>query len=556
MQVRVLSMAALFALVAACGSSDGKIGDDGVGGDGGATKTDSGIGPGYDAGPPVDTGPVLGGTFVENFTWKGNHASSINGGKGTTVWWNPDAWDMRGDTEWQSTQVLPDPTDSTLGNAVDIHKAASADPSNPTQDNGAYVVGGDGSPGLGVMSLSEQDILSARLRNPMVISASKPGIITFRAARFVTTGHWWEIAITPASRVTGGEYTPVPSNASFCSSALKNCNDGLDGPVSSDDGTPGPGHRPAEEAINLVLTGWPDIPTCSGMQYYFRAALETQFGNGPKSKTIFNKHDVFNDPKALPVTKPEEINYLYAWRAEYRPDGIDLYGDMNKDGSFSFHEHFAVAIPWSEVHVQLLGIAYQADHHPQKDCGWVGKERDIVWRNVTVSPMKYSRTSVAPHDTVTKNVSRETGCMGYDIRDTLRFGPPVKGVPQANAAGYQPHDNALYASDKKGPTLDVSIDITADQAKAAFARFLYDIEGTGTATLTINGKAVSAMPTTSTVACAGADGGLDPTFDNVWVRRGIDVPLSMLKEGANTIHIETKGTVYLDRLQLEFSHVD
>jgi hypothetical protein len=91
---------------------------------------------------------------------------------------------------------------------TDIHRALSADPDDARIDN-RDVVGGDGSPGVGIMHTDFQGIVSARLRNGCsshrrVRRSSRSGL------RFQTTAHWWEIAITPTTRVVGAEYTSVP----------------------------------------------------------------------------------------------------------------------------------------------------------------------------------------------------------------------------------------------------------------------------------------------------------------------------------------------------------
>src|SRR4029453_2092449 len=85
-------------------------------------------------------------------------------GKATTVWWNPDVWDARGDSSFLAINAT--------GYHVDVHKALSADPTDGREDNNTYAVGGDGSPGVAAMRMDYQGISSARLRNPMLISAT------------------------------------------------------------------------------------------------------------------------------------------------------------------------------------------------------------------------------------------------------------------------------------------------------------------------------------------------------------------------------------------------
>ena len=67
---------------------------------GGDAGSDAGSDAGFDAGPPPAPG-----FFQEKFTWQGNHAATIADGGSTTVHWNPDAWDIRGLTDYLSSDV-------------------------------------------------------------------------------------------------------------------------------------------------------------------------------------------------------------------------------------------------------------------------------------------------------------------------------------------------------------------------------------------------------------------------------------------------------------------
>jgi hypothetical protein len=288
----------------------------------------------------------------EPFTWAGAHAATITAqpppgntrsGMGhdcagalpagstanattalaTTVWWNPDLWDVRGDTSFPA--IAPPAT----GYHIDVHHAASADPTDGREDNSVYAVGGDGSPGIAAMRMDYQGISSARLRNPLLISAARPGVVTFYTTKFLTTAHWWEVALTPTDVVSGAEQTAVPS-----------VEDGLDGPFAESDGTPGPGHRPAQDSINVIATGSSDVPCSVGWSTRFAVTRSV----GGVTKDVFNPITSFTQ---LVQTDPSELEDLYLWRIEIRPDRIDLLADLDRDGLPEPIESFPVNVPWS-----------------------------------------------------------------------------------------------------------------------------------------------------------------------------------------------------------------
>jgi hypothetical protein len=498
--------------------------------------------------------------FTETFTWKGDHAASAGTGSSSSVFWNPDDWDVRGANDFLTGTINSDV--GQTGYHVDIVKAASADPTSGAVDPSGTTIGGDGSPGLGIMRVDEQAIVSARLRNPLLIaSETQPGIVTFNATRFVTTGHWWEISITPTDVVQGAEAGPVPGDAANCHSDANDCNDGLSGPADGD-GSPGPGRRPANQGINLDILGWPDIPLSSdaGNAFRYRFGTKAQIGNTDKTVDVW--HAQYG--MTLPTTSPDEKDLLYAYRIEYRPSGIDLYADFDKNGTFTFHQHFARPIPWSEVYVHFIALAYQADHHPQACCGFQGTVREMKWRNLGVRPVKYPHTSIAPRDQGTDRVARRTGWMSYDLRDLQRFGPPVNGAPQANDHVFSRVTSMAYTSFDVNwgdappgvKTVDLDVTLTADQAAAARARLLYDIKYTGTADVTINGAAIGQLlPATSEPAAANQGIPLSQAdFSDMWVHRSIEIASGKLKVGANHLHLDLRGKVQLDRLQLDFGH--
>src|SRR3989344_8116418 len=392
-------------------------------------------------------GTITDNYFYEPFTFQGDHAATLGGGTGTTVWWNANDWDTRGDTANNPIEC-PGADIPCKGNHIDVHLGKD-DLNDGTRVNDRYVINGDGSPGVATMHLDFEAIQSGRLRNPMLISSDNPGIVEFRTTNFVTTGHWWEIAIAPTNIVVGGENTSVPSPG-----------DGTQGFA----GNPGAGHFPPEDSINFISHGGQDA-SC------------TQFITGISKAIGGVKTEYLGD--FIPTSSAEK-DKLFKWQLKYYPDRIEVFRDTDGDGTVEPFDVFNVTVPWSEVYVTLLGVAYQADHHPQGSC-FQWQIREIPWKEVKVGPVKYAKTKAYPKEIGTSKIPMDTGWVGYDTRDTQRFGV-VNGVKQPNAGAYSKHTSNAFCSVTgsftcASPTSSkmLSFDLSAeDLARIARAQLIYD----------------------------------------------------------------------------------
>jgi hypothetical protein len=471
--------------------------------------------------------------LTENFPWLGNHAATVGAanpdGPGTTVWWDANTWDVRGDSSFISTFGNP-------GYHVDIHRAASPDPDDAEIAN-ATVIGGNGDPGIGIMQLDFQGILDARLRNPILISPTRTATVDFWATRFMTTAHWWEIALTPATRVVNGDYTAVPS-----------VNDALGDPLPPfTSPTPGPGKRPSVDSINLIATGFPDQPCTYG--WYVRFGVKKSIG-GNVSEFI-TQHQSLSE---LLPTDPADIDELYHWQMAIDPNQIRLYlGDDN--GVMHLIETFNVTTPWPEAYVHLLGVAYEADHHPAPPSCWqvTGQQRELAWRDIVVEPVKYASTAVVPDAT-----ARADGFLSFDLRDIQRFGPPVNGAPQPNTHGYDTYGSLGYCHSPSNefdffcpsPTsaVDLHFNLPAGPVPQR-SQFVYDIRavngnGTESVRLKVNGQDLGFLPPASTIA--GLNGA-------EWAHLSLDIPPAVLQTGTNSIHLDLAGHVQLDRMNVDLA---
>lgn len=499
-------------------------------------------------GPSAQAGQVTyengGYRFDEHFRWQGNHGATIGSAPNyaTTVWWDEASWDTRCDTTFISVEpVHDDGIDMTNAFHIDIHKAASADPHSGVIDNSVYALGGDGSPGIGIMHLDYQDICSARLRNPMLVQPTQPGVVTFYAPAFNTTGHWWEIAITPADKIVGGEHTSVPSVAS-----------GLPFPDTNVD-NPGPGHTPPADSINLVSIGSADAPCV------LSTGWRTRFG---VSKTIggVETHYVTQGVTQADylAADPSTANTLVRWQIAFAVDHVSLSADLDGSGTLTPLEAWPVSVPWSEVNVHLMAIGYQSSHHPQGSCN-LGHIRELQWREVSVFPVKYSRTDVFPKNSGTTHTPMDLGFMAYDLRDIQRLGS-VNGVPQANAAAFSSQHPGKYCADAGYPCFDSSsttptLDFTLAQnslANLQAINLVADLKDAGSgshqsATATLNGTALGRFPEHDDVL---------PNSNTDWVRRALAAPAAALHNGANSLHLALEPGAYMDRIEFELMYLD
>jgi cell wall-associated NlpC family hydrolase len=481
---------------------------------------------------PVPTTTVLDATpdgcaigFVcENFTWSGDHAATTANGVGKTVWWNPDRWDVRHDMAFDSQ-------DSYVH--TDLHKAATASATDGTEANDDSTTNGvPNTPGIAAMHVHETAIASARLRTPVVLDSRRPAIVRFSATRYVTGGHWWEVALTPD--ITAGEHTAVPGFYSAMAGPV----------VGSGASRGGPGHANPTDSINIVTSGWPD--DCSNATYLgVRSTV-----NGVTTDAVNQVSDV----AAMTKVSPEESDELYPWEMRFWPDHVEVALDADRDGSYDTVESFAVNTPWKTAYVHLMAIAYHAQVHPPAPCNR-GQDREFMWRNVQVGPVVDANTAVFPREQGTDNVPRRTGWMLSDARDNQRFGK-VGALPQPNPARYDNYGPVLMCSaeamlaDFYCPTRTAAAQLPVDLPSlqgVASARLVYDtmkVPVEGVAMLSVNGSAVGTLPAASTVRTAATDH---------WSRRSIEIPVASLREGSNAVTVTMQGDVRIDRVQIELS---
>ncbi len=498
----------------------GNAGNSGNSGNAGAGNAGAGgAGSGGAGGAAGAPGPVVaGGVFEERFVFRGAHEATRDDADATTVHWDADAWSVRADTSHNNLYVL-----GSRGHWIGVHPGFAA-PGDGGKDLRS-VPGGDGGPGVGIMHLDFETIASARLRNPMAISAERPGIVEFRTTRVVTTGHWWELAVTPAADVTGGEFTAVPVAGTDRSVQFA--------------GHPGSGHAPASPSVNVVTTGRDDIPCSTGWSFVMGASWQV---DGLRGEHVGPTID-------YDVSEPDR---LVRFRFTYYPDHIVAEADLDDDGTLEPLGTFPVRIPWSLVHVQLLGVAYQADHHPQGEC-FLGQVRDIPWKDVRVEPVQLVRTAAYPK-------GREDGWMRHDVRDLRHFSPtPVGGQPQPNVEAMDKWSSVLYCGlgtfyCQPVATKTLRVTLPPGEVRGLGASsLLYDIRTSdpaspGRAVLLVNGTRVGELVGWQSVPGANQR--------SHWAPRALAIPTALLVAGENEVRLDLEGAVELDRLQLELGYTE
>jgi hypothetical protein len=293
--------------------------------------------------------------------------------------------------------------------------------------------------------------------------------------------------------------------------------------------------------VNFIATGFPDVPCQQG--WYVRFGVKSTIGG--ESRDFVTRRQSIQE---LMATDPADRDRLYQWRLELHPDHIVLFAQNYGTGEFEEIDSVPATVPWPEVYVHFMAIAYQADHHPQEPC-FLGQIRELQWRDITVEPVRYAAMAVTPKEQGVENIPRDTGWMSFDLRDTQRF-----GESQPNPAAYDRFGSLAYCRGNvffcttQTPRVDLTFTRPVRFGVLSRVQLVYDIRsvvGSGTATLFVNGTRVGVMPGVATVAGAAGE---------EWVHRSLDVPVGLLRAGTNALRIDLDGVVQLDRLQMELAY--
>ena len=442
--------------------------------------------------------------FEEDFQWLGLHASTLPDQSSNTVWWPPDDWDVRGRTSYLGY--------SEGGFHADIRKS-SADLTDGLPLDDRLVIGGDGSPGVGIMHFEGFGAVSARLRNPGVIANGSPLEVEFYTNRLTTIGDHWEIVLTPQDAMVGAEHTALSIW-------------GLDHPADS---------------VAVSLRGGTAFPCEWGWQQLMRLSV-AQGGAVENSAAITIPGD------------PSYKDHLSQWRLRFFSDHVEAWADLESTGSLSLLHTFPQGVPWTTVHVHLVAVGNATADYPDDDaCAnvYTSKARDVAWKAVRVTPLLFGSTSVHPRQDGTDRVPLRTGWQGYDLRDIQRVGE-VSGISQPNADPFNIEYSYAFCSDDttlvcSAPTTSRSLEVEIPawaMERLAHAQLNYDVRGDSPAVLVINDTQVGELPNRS---LADLESPLE------WQHRAVEVPIELLHSGLNSVRIDMDDGAQFGRLELELA---
>jgi len=342
----------------------------------------------------------------------------------------------------------------------------------------------------------------------------------------------------------------------------------------------GPRSFVPEDGINVVIRGTSDCPVAYGWRTRFYVARAV----GGVKKEFFTEFDA-GGPTGTILTSPSEIDVFYRHRLEVANGKISLWADYS--GSMARIDSWNVTIPWSEVYVSFQGLAYQSDHHPfsnpadfpngYNDCGYQGLTREIRWKNISVTPVKYSRTAAFPNVNHTDH-SPLRGYTSFDLRDTQHYGcSNISGLLNVNSAVYDDGSNNYYnvfcaniyncnnapGYQAEGTLLPFTMPSWAIPQAGARLQLVYDMHAVKmNVSVWING--VKVLNRLSTLK----DSVMQPsaTFGGVsdWWRRSVDLPFDSSANtpinpwpATNTLtfHYGNDNTNYLamDRIHFQYS---
>jgi hypothetical protein len=532
----------------------------------------------------------------EPFTWFGAHGATLLNGSDKTVWWDPDRWDVRG-----STDFLTPAAGGAPGFHIDIHKAKSATnlaEGGEVTDGTSSAIGGQaGAAGVAAMRMNYQGIVAARLRNPMLVTAAQPGVVTFWAPKFVTTGHWFEVSLMPTnSPVLDATLSATPNGTAQSTCPFFQCGNNTLGPRVN-------GNNLSVPSLNIMPMGATENCFTDGFRLRVAATKNEAGVLTDMEPKVNGPSDLYSlrPPGGATVDQAHAMSHvLVRWKMEFKrhPANIVVSADMDSNGSFEYTKVLNGGVPaaWGEVYVNLLGVFYNMPGHPDVAGCYPGKSnapasepiREIHWRNLTVGPMKYPANNIRvyPREAdgpVANNAQRLAGMLRTDVRDSQRWNinnvltnppqpnvTPGPGNPDADsiqrarqvctgaAASYACVNSPVagsLASPVPGATANPaavsrSFSLTIPATSATAVKFLYDIgkpDGPyteGTATISVNGNAAITLPSASSVAAS---------ISASLVRQSVSVPASQLRAGANTIVLNVNGAVRMDNMLVEVS---